>query len=202
MRSSCSITKLWGSQCTSLLLLVHFPCFRYMTSILIYVLVCHPTLCTDWFLKLGANGHAHALTVFKHVYKEYAANVTPLDNQPMTCNEFDSDSDNGILESAAAHLVLEQTSPSPKLPSKFMWWVANEGGAGKMHYSLVWWKVFHFVWLTTTSKLTVLYIRLTQISSQSFRKWHRIFSWSWGLQFWLSVFSQAHDTFAGTCDHH
>ncbi|KAF8263013.1 hypothetical protein EI94DRAFT_1807894 [Lactarius quietus] len=81
--------------------------------------VCHPTLRTDWFLKLGANGHTRALTVFKHVYEEYAANVTPPDDQPMASSGFDSDSDNGILGSAAAHPVIEQTHSSPELQSKF-----------------------------------------------------------------------------------
>ena len=163
---------------------------------------CQCGLCTDWFLKLGANGHVHALTVFKHVYEEYAANTTPPDDQPMTCDGFDSDSDTEILGSAASHPVLEQISPSPELGSEFTRWVANEGGAGKMHYLLVWWKVFHFTWLATTSKLTILHIRLMQMSSQSFRKWHRIFSQSWGLPFQLSVFFQAHDTFVGTRGHH
>ncbi|KAF8257527.1 hypothetical protein EI94DRAFT_1629671 [Lactarius quietus] len=145
--------------------------------------VCHPTLRTDWFLKLGANGHTCALTVFKHVYEEYAANVTPPDDQPMASSGFDSDSDNGILGSAAAHPVIEQTRSSPELQSEFTRWVANEGGAGKMHYPLVWWKVFHCAWLVTSSKLTIPHIRLMQMSSQSFLKWHRTFSRSWGLQF-------------------
>ena len=129
----------------SLLLPVRFPYFCYMTSVLIYVSVCHPSLCTDWFLKLGANGHARALTVFKHVYEEYAANATPPDDQPMTCDGFDSDSDTGILGSAASHLVLEQISPSPELRSEFTRWVANKSGASKMHYLLVWWKVLYFI---------------------------------------------------------
>ena len=129
----------------SLLLPVRFPYFYYMTHILIYSPVCHSTLHTDWFLKLGANGHAQALTVLKPVYEEYAANVTPPDDQPTTCHGFDSDSDDGILGSAAAHPVLEQTHSSPELQSEFTQWVANEGGAGKMHYLLVWWKVCHFM---------------------------------------------------------
>ena len=103
----------------SLLLPVRFPYFYYMTRILIYSPVCHPTLRTDWFLKLGANGHARALTVFKSVYEKYATNVTPPDDQPTTCHGFDSDSDDGILGSAAAHPVLEQTHSSPELQSEF-----------------------------------------------------------------------------------
>ena len=117
----------------SSLLPVHFPYFCYETCVLIYVPVCHPSLRTDWFLKLGANGHAHALMVFQHVYEEYTANVTPPDNEPMACNGFDSDSDNGILGSAAAQPVLKKTHSSPELQSKFTRWVANESGAGKMH---------------------------------------------------------------------
>ena len=144
-RSSCTITKLRGSRCMSSLLPVRFPYFCYKTCVLIYVPVCHPSLRTDWFLKLGANGHARALMVFQHVYKEYTTNITLPDNKPMACNGFDSDSDNGILGSAAAHPVLEQMHSSPELQSEFTRWVANEGGAGKMHYPLVWWKVSHSI---------------------------------------------------------
>ena len=140
--------------------------------------------------------------VFQHVYKEYTTNVTLPDNKLMACNGFDSDSDNSILGSAAAHPLLEQMHSNPELQSKFTHWVANEGGASKMHYPLVWWKVSHSVGLTTTSKLMVLLNRLTQKSFQSFHKWHGIFLWSWGLQFQLSNCFQAHNTFAGTCNHH
>jgi hypothetical protein len=87
------------------------------------------------------NGHACALTVFKHVYEEYASNTTLPEDQPMTGNKFDSDSDNGILGSAAACPVIEQTRSGPELQSEFAQRVANKGGPGKMHYPLIWWKV-------------------------------------------------------------
>jgi hypothetical protein len=43
--------------------------------------VCHPTLRTDWFLKLGENNHTRALTVFRHVYEEYASNMSQPEDQ-------------------------------------------------------------------------------------------------------------------------
>ena len=98
---------------------------------------------TDWFLKLGEGGHTRALTVFRHVYEEYASNLSPPEDQPATHDGFDSDSDNGILGSAAARPVVEQTHPHTELQSEFARWVTNEGGPGKTHHPLVWWKVRH-----------------------------------------------------------
>jgi hypothetical protein len=102
---------------------------------------CHPTLRTDWFLKLGENNHTRVLTVFRHVYEEYASNMSQPEDQPAACDGFDSGSDNGILGSAAAHPVVEQTHPHTESQSEFARWVANEGGPGKMHHPLIWWKV-------------------------------------------------------------
>jgi hypothetical protein len=182
MKSSCTITRLQGGQCMLLLLLVCFPPLLPMTSVLmsaLYLPVCHPTLRTDWFLKLGENGHTRALTVFKHVYEEYASNTPPPEDQPATNNEFDSDSDNGILGSAAARPVIAQTRSHPESQSEFTRWVANEGGPGKMNYPLVWWKVCPYYTCPALKFTTVLHIRLTQKSSRSSREWHKTFSQSW-----------------------
>lgn len=131
--------------------------FLYLTSELISapsLPVCHPTLRTDWFLKLGVSDHARALTVFKHVYEEYTLSMSPPEDQPTAHNEVDSDSDDGILGSAAAHPVMEQNHSHPELQSELTQWIANEGGPGKMHHPLIWWKVCLYVCLTTTCKLT------------------------------------------------
>ena len=116
---------------------------RSFNSMLTFAPACHPTLRTDWFLKLGEDNHTRALTVFRHVYEEYASNMPPVEDQPTTHDGCDSDSDNGILGSAAARPVIEQTHPHTELQSEFARWVANEGGPGKMHHPLIWWKVRH-----------------------------------------------------------
>ncbi|KAH9011702.1 hypothetical protein EDB83DRAFT_2171948, partial [Lactarius deliciosus] len=123
--------------------LMHYYKITKGSMHVIVATVCHPTLRTDWFHKLGADEHAHVLTVFKHVYEEYASNMPSPEDQPMTHIEGDSDSDNGILGSAAARLVIEegQTHSLPKSQSEFTQWISNEGGPGKRHYPLVWWKV-------------------------------------------------------------
>lgn len=118
---------------------------RSFNSMLTFAPACHPTLRTDWFLKLGEDNHTCALTVFRHVYEEYASNMPPVEDQPTTHDGCDSDSDNGILGSAAARPVIEQTHPHTELQSEFARWVANEGGPGKMHHPLIWWKVRHHV---------------------------------------------------------
>jgi hypothetical protein len=165
--------------------------------------VCHPTLRTDWFLKLGENNHTCALTVFRHVYEEYASNMSQPEDQPTACDGFDSDSDNGILGSATAHPVVEQTHPHTESQSEFARWVANEGGPGKMHHPLIWWKVRHYVCLVLfLCELTLVqHTRLTQKSSPLSQKWPKTFSQSWVPRSQLRDFFRAHDTFAGTHDH-
>ena len=111
---------------------------------LILAPACHPTLRTDWFRKLGEGDHTRALTVFRHVYEEYASNMSPLEDRLGTHDRIDSDSDNGILGSAAARPVMEQTHAHTDSRSEFARWVANEGGPGKMHHPLIWWKVRHY----------------------------------------------------------
>ncbi|KAF8257571.1 hypothetical protein EI94DRAFT_1629243 [Lactarius quietus] len=165
---------------------------------------CHPTLRMNWFLKLGENSHTHALTVFRHVYEEYASNMSPVEDQPTTHGGADSDSDNGILGSAAARPVIEETHLHTESQSEFARWVANEGGHGKMHYPLIWWKVCHCnLILTGTCELTlVLHSKLTQQSSLSLHKWQKTFSQSWGHWSLWRDFFQVCDTFAETRDHH
>jgi hypothetical protein len=141
MKSSCTITRSQGSRCMLSLQQVRSSHFHCATSMLILAPACHPTLRTDWFLKLGENNHTRALTVFRHVYEEYASNMSQPEDQPAACDGFDSGSDNGILGSAAAHPVVEQTHPHTESQSEFARWVANEGGPGKMHHPLIWWKV-------------------------------------------------------------
>jgi hypothetical protein len=179
-----------------------FP-FISMNSMLILAQVCHPTLCTDWFLKLGENNHTCTLTVFRHVYEEYASNTSPPEDEPTTHDRFDLDSNNGILGSAAACPVVEQIHPHTESQSEFARWVANEGGPGKMHHLLIWWKVCYYACLILLCKLTsALHTRLTQKSSWSSQKWPKTFSRSWGHQSqWRDCF-QACNTFAGTHGHH
>jgi hypothetical protein len=117
--------------------------FRLIKTVLIPP-VCHPALRTDWFLKLGDSDHTRALTVFRHVYEEYASRISPPEDTATTYDESDADSDSGILGSAAARPFVEQVSSMPESPSEFTRWVTNEGGPGKMNYPLVWWKVRHW----------------------------------------------------------
>ena len=177
----------------------HFLC---MIPMLILAPACHPTLCTDWFLKLGEDNHACALTVFRHVYEEYASNMSPPEDQLRAHERFDWDSDNRILGSAAACPVIEQTHPHTKSQSEFAQWVANEGGSGKIHHPLIWWKVCHYKCLIPVDELTLgLHTRLTQKSSLSLHEWPKTFLQSWGHQSQWRGFFQAHNTFAGTHNH-
>ncbi|KAH9015122.1 hypothetical protein EDB83DRAFT_2232795, partial [Lactarius deliciosus] len=108
---------------------------------IIVATICHPALRTDWFLKLGDDDHTYALTVFRHVYEEYALRFSPTEDGAATHDKSDTDSDSGILGSAAARPLVEHTHSKPESPSEFTRWVTNEGGGGKMNYPLVWWKV-------------------------------------------------------------
>ncbi|KAH9017907.1 hypothetical protein EDB84DRAFT_1239632, partial [Lactarius hengduanensis] len=108
---------------------------------IIVATICHPALRTDWFLKLSDGDHTYALTVFRHVYEEYASRFSPPEDGAATHDKSDTDSDSGILGSAAARPLVEHTHSKPESPSEFTRWVTNEGGGGKMNYPLVWWKV-------------------------------------------------------------
>jgi hypothetical protein len=85
--------------------------------------------------------HDQVCIILHSIYHSYAAKLPTPAGTPMTEAADDNDSD-GVLGAAAARPIPTQASSETlETRSKLDQWRANEGGPGKKHHPLIWWKV-------------------------------------------------------------